>query len=47
MVTAVSFASISAGQIIPFIFYPYLLCLSAIAFMVIPALFKKKTEKTN
>lgn len=42
MVTAVALTGASAGQIIPFLFYPYLLALSAIAFMVIPAIFKKK-----
>ena len=44
MVSAVAFTSISAGQIIPFLFYPYLLALSAIVFMVVPALFKKKEK---
>lgn len=42
MVTAVSLTLVSAGEIIPFLFYPYLLGLSAIVFMVVPALFKKK-----
>ncbi|MBO5851074.1 MAG: hypothetical protein J6R29_01940, partial [Clostridia bacterium] len=42
MVTAVALTGASAGQIIPFLFYPYLLALSAIAFMFIPAIFKKK-----
>ena len=42
MVTAVALTGASAGQIIPFLFYPYLLALSAVAFMIIPAIFKKK-----
>ncbi len=42
MVTAVSLTLVSAGEIIPFLFYPYLLGLSAIVFMVVPAIFKKK-----
>ncbi|MBE5743713.1 MAG: Na+/H+ antiporter NhaC family protein [Clostridiales bacterium] len=42
MVTAVSLTATSAGTIIPFLFYPYLLAISAIAFMVIPAFFTKK-----
>ena len=42
MITAVSLTGISAGAIIPFIFYPYLLALSAFAFMLIPTLNKKK-----
>ncbi|MBQ3235123.1 MAG: Na+/H+ antiporter NhaC family protein [Clostridia bacterium] len=42
MITAVSFAKISAGAIIPFLFYPYLLTLSSLAFMLIPSLIKKK-----
>ena len=44
MVTAVSLTLVSAGEIIPFLFYPYLLGLSAIVFMVVPALFKKKEK---
>ena len=42
MVTAVSLTAVSAGAVIPFLFYPYLLALSAIAFMVFPAFKKKK-----
>ncbi len=42
MVTAVSLTAVSAGMIIPFLFYPYLLALSSFAFMLIPALNKKK-----
>lgn len=42
MVTAVALTGASAGAIIPFLFYPYLLAISAIAFMVIPTIFKKK-----
>jgi Na+/H+ antiporter NhaC len=42
MVTAVSLTQVSVGTILPFLFYPYLLGLSAIAFMIFPALFKKK-----
>ncbi|MBO7214755.1 MAG: Na+/H+ antiporter NhaC family protein [Clostridia bacterium] len=51
MVTAVSAVvaagmSISAGEIIPYLFYPYLLAISAIAFILIPAL-KPKSKKDN
>jgi Na+/H+ antiporter NhaC len=42
MVTAVSLTAVSAGNIIPFIFYPYFLAISAIAFMLIPSLKKSK-----
>ena len=45
MITAVSLTGISAGQIIPLVFYPYFLAISAVAFMVIPALLKKKSPK--
>ena len=41
MITAVSLTSVSAGMIIPYLFYPFLLALSSLAFMLIPA-FKKK-----
>ncbi len=42
MITAVGIAKISAGAIIPYLFYPYLLAISAIVFMFIPSVFKKK-----
>ena len=42
MITAVSLTFVSAGAIIPFLFYPYLLAISAIVFMFIPSLVKKK-----
>lgn len=42
MVTAVSLTGVSAGMIIPFVFYPYLLALSSLAFMLIPTFRKKK-----
>ena len=42
MITAVSLTSVSAGAIIPFLFYPYLLAISTIVFMFIPSLVKKK-----
>jgi Na+/H+ antiporter NhaC len=42
MVTAVSLTAVSAGAVIPFLFYPYLLALSAIAFMLVPSFKKKK-----
>lgn len=42
MVTAVSLTAVSAGAVIPFLFYPYLLALSALAFMFIPSFKKKK-----
>ena len=44
MITAVSLTGVTVGEIFPFIFYPYLLALSSIAFMTIPSLFKKKKE---
>ena len=44
MVTAVSLTGASAGAIIPYIFYPYLLAISAISFILIPSLLKKKTN---
>ena len=42
MVTAVSLTAVSAGAVIPFLFYPYLLALSALAFMFIPSFKRKK-----
>ncbi len=42
MVTAVSLTVVSASTIIPFLFYPYLLAISAIVFMFIPSIFKKR-----
>ena len=42
MVTAVSLTHVSAGAIIPYIFYPYLLAISSILFILIPSLIKKK-----
>ena len=42
MVTAVSLTGAQAGAIIPYLFYPYLLAISALAFMLIPSLIKKK-----
>lgn len=47
MLTAVALTQVSVGEIIPFVFYPYFLAISAILFMVIPYLFKKKTKKEN
>ena len=47
MVTAVSLTAVSVGEIIPFVFYPYLLALSSIAFMLIPALWNKIKKKRN
>ena len=47
MVTAVSLTAVSVGEVIPFIFYPYLLALSSIAFMLIPALWNKIKKKRN
>jgi Na+/H+ antiporter NhaC len=44
MITAVSLSSISAGAIIPYLFYPYLLAISALAFILIPALIKRKSK---
>ena len=46
MITAVSLTAISAGEIIPYLFYPYLLALSSLAFILLPVLKnKKKTTK--
>ena len=42
MVTAVALTGVSVGGLFPYLFYPYLLGLSAIAFIVIPAIFKRK-----
>ena len=42
MVTAVSLTHVSAGAIIPYVFYPYLLAISSILFIFIPSLIKKK-----
>ncbi len=42
MVTAVSLTGVSVGSLFPFLLYPYTLAVSAIAFIVIPAIFKKK-----
>ena len=42
MVTAVSLTHVSAGAIIPYVFYPYLLAICSILFILIPSLIKKK-----
>ena len=42
MVTAISLTNVQVGAVIPLIFYPYLLALSSIAFILIPAFIKKK-----
>ena len=42
MITAVSLTKVSAGAIMPYLFYPYLLAISAIAFILIPAIIKKR-----
>ena len=42
MITAVSITAVSAGMIIPYLFYPFLLALSSFAFMLIPSFKKKK-----
>jgi len=47
MVTAVSLTGASAGAIIPYLFYCYLLALSAIAFIVIPSFIKKKSNNKS
>ena len=47
MITAVSLSSISAGAILPYVFYPYLLAVSSIFFILIPALIKRKKNKTQ
>lgn len=44
MLTAVSLTQVSVGEIIPLLFYPYFLALSAILFMVVPYFFKKKAQ---
>ena len=45
MVTAVSLTGAQAGAIIPFVFYPYLLAISALSFILIPSLLKKKNNE--
>lgn len=47
MVTAVSLTATSAGEIIPYLFYPYLLGLTALAFIFVPAIINKFKNKTN
>ena len=42
LVSAVSLTGVSVGSLYSFLYYPYLLGLSAIAFIVIPAIFKRK-----
>ncbi len=42
MITAVSLTGVATGAIFPYLFYPYLLGISTLAFIIIPALFKKK-----
>lgn len=42
MITAVSLTAVSAGAVLPFLFYPYLLAVSALAFILIPSLKAKK-----
>jgi Na+/H+ antiporter NhaC len=42
MLKAIEVTSVSVGSIFAYLHYPYLLGLSAIAFIVIPAIFKKK-----
>jgi hypothetical protein len=44
MVTAVYIIKIGAIEIIPFLFYPFLLAASAIVFMFIPSLKRKKNK---
>ncbi len=44
MITAVSLTSVSSGAIIPYLFYPYLLGLSALVFIFIPSLKKSKAK---
>ncbi len=44
MITAVTLTAVSAVEIIPFLFYPYLLGISAICFIIFPALTKKKAK---
>ena len=45
MLTAVSLTGISAISILPYVFYPYLLAISAIVFMFIPSFKKKSPDK--
>lgn len=45
MVTAVSLSAVSAGAVIPYLFYPYALALSSLAFMLIPPLFRKRKKQ--
>ena len=41
MVTAVSLTGVSVGSLFPFLLYPYILAVSAVAFIVVPAVFKR------
>jgi Na+/H+ antiporter NhaC len=47
MITAVTLTAVSAMEIIPFLFYPYLLGISALAFIIFPALKKNSNKKEN
>ena len=44
MITAVTLTKLSVGEILPFVFYPYLLAVSAIVFILVPTRNKNKTQ---
>jgi Na+/H+ antiporter NhaC len=44
MITAVTLTKLSVGEILPFVFYPYLLAVSAIVFILVPTRNKNKTH---
>ena len=44
MITAVTLTGIAVGQILPFVFYTYLLAISSLAFMIVPSLIKKPSK---
>jgi hypothetical protein len=44
MITAVTLTELSVGEILPFVFYPYLLAVSAIVFILVPTRNKNKTQ---
>lgn len=45
MITAVSLTAVSTGAIMPYLFYPYLLAVSSLFFILIPALKRKSKKK--
>jgi Na+/H+ antiporter NhaC len=47
MLTAVSLTGVSAISLLPYVFYPYLLAISAIVFMFIPSFNKNKNKRPD